>query len=421
MNNKNIYSWNPVYSFVINLKNEYQKKFGSVSDYNYDIPCLNYWANNIDNSYYSNVLKYLDINQYGNLVLIRYKGYDELFNMDGFSMDTFWDDNDGFYRECRSLVIDVYAETIVLCPFRKFRNVNESENDSLKSLIHRININHGEYEVTEKKDGSMQCATLYNGKIVMCGSQALDPTKSWRLEDGYRMMNIDNNLKRVIERSPGFTFIFEYVSLRDAHVVKYNKEEEGLYLIGIRDNYTGALMSYHDVIEIANENCLKTIESYEKTIDEILMDMKTYSCDNIEGYVIRVGDYMCKIKTDDYIDMCKILTKYASKNMVIHNIADGMWDDFYAKVPEQKKDSVLTASKIVFDFITKEESTTDKYYHYVLNEFGSNKKDFMIGVAKSVPKKYSGYVINKYLGRDNNYIKSSNGRYKKWAEISSDT
>lgn len=25
MNNKNVYSWNPVYNFVIKLKNEYQK------------------------------------------------------------------------------------------------------------------------------------------------------------------------------------------------------------------------------------------------------------------------------------------------------------------------------------------------------------------------------------------------------------
>lgn len=382
---------------------------------------MNYWANHIDDSYYSGVLKYIDINQFGNMVLIRYKGYDELFNIDGFSLDNFWDDNNGFYRGCRSLVIDVCSETIVLCPFKKFRNVNESENDSLKNLIHRINVNNGEYEVTEKKDGSMQCATLYNGEIVMCGSQALDATKSWRLEDGYHMMNIDNNLKRVVEKSPGFTFIFEYVSLRDAHVVKYSKEEEGLYLIGVRNNYTGELMPYHNVIDIANKNCLKTIKYYEKTIDEILIDMKTYSCDNMEGYVIRVGDYMCKIKTDDYIDMCKILTKYASKNMVIHNIADGMWDDFYAKAPEQKKEAVLTASKIVFDFIEKEESITDKYYQYVLNKFGSNKKDFMIGVTKFVPKKYSGYVINKYLGRNNNYIKSSSGRYKKWAEISSDT
>ena len=46
----------------------------------------------------------------------------------------FWDRYDGFYRECRSVVIDIEKECIVLCPFSKFFNINELEETSIENI-----------------------------------------------------------------------------------------------------------------------------------------------------------------------------------------------------------------------------------------------------------------------------------------------
>ena len=46
-----------------------------------------------------------------------------------------------------------------------------------------------------------------------------------------------------------------------------------------------------------------------------------------------------------------------------------------------------------------------------------SRKNFMIYVDTHIPSKYKSYVKNKYLGNDNNYIKSHNGHYKKLKEM----
>lgn len=412
------YNWNPVYNFVIGLKEKYEYENGKITSYDYEVNCIEYWATHVSNPLYSDIIKYIDITQYGTLCLFRYKGYDELFSDSDFDFESFWNLYDGFYRNCRSIVIDVKDEEIVICPFDKFFNVGELHDNDISSLIKRIEENDDQYEVTEKKDGSMQCVSYYHNKFMMCGSQALDKSKSWRLEDGYRMLNEDKALCNLIVQNPEKTFIFEYISIRDAHVVRYQPEEEGLYLIGIRDNCDGTLFSYDFVTNIAKKFNVKTIGIYKKSIDDILYDMKTYPCNEMEGYVIRVKDYMCKIKTDDYVEMHKILSKYASINMVIKSIADGIWDDFIAKIPLSKKEFVIDISKTVFEYIQKTDRIVNEYFEDAKSLHGNSKKEFMKYVSDCVPKQYRGYVINKYLGRDNNYIKSINGRYKKIKEIS---
>ena len=52
-------------------------------------------------------------------------------------------------------------------------------------------------EFSDKLDGSMQSARYYNGQIVMSGSQAVDPSQSWRLRDGYSRLT--ENHRKMIE------------------------------------------------------------------------------------------------------------------------------------------------------------------------------------------------------------------------------
>ena len=55
----------------------------------------------------------------------------------------------------------------------------------------------------------------------------------------------------MIAENPDYTFVFEYISMRDAHVVSYSPEQEGMYLIGIRNILTGKQLSFKEVKDFA--------------------------------------------------------------------------------------------------------------------------------------------------------------------------
>ena len=123
------------------------------------------------------------------------------------SGEELWNKYDGFYRECRSIVIDIVNDKIVLCPFAKFFNINELEETSLENIQSRID-NAKTVEFSNKLDGSMQSATWYNGQIVMAGSQSIDPNMSWRLQDGCKMIYQLPGYERMLREYPQYHFLF---------------------------------------------------------------------------------------------------------------------------------------------------------------------------------------------------------------------
>ena len=98
--------------------------------------CLEYWVSVLDEGPYKErcleLLRYLELNEHEDFLLIRYGNYSDVFSGEDekVTFDSFWDIEGGFYRECRSVVIDIRRAELVLTPFRKFRNLNESEETS---------------------------------------------------------------------------------------------------------------------------------------------------------------------------------------------------------------------------------------------------------------------------------------------------
>ena len=287
-------SWNPVLNKFIEIKNEYQNKFGHI-EYNYTEgytdeteTCLERWVSELKNPDYDDLLSCLELNQHENMLLIRYGRYSNIYDGEiEASGEDLWDKYDGFYRECRSIVIDVVNDCIILSPFSKFFNINELEETSLENIQRRIS-NARTIEFSDKLDGSMQSARWYNNKIVMAGSQAINPDNSWRLQDGYRMLNENPRYKEMLKKNSNFTFIFEYISLKDAHVVKYTKEQEGLYLIGIRNVLDGRECNYKSVIDIANKFNIPTTKLFDKTLEQVMSELDDKSSDEAEGFVINI-------------------------------------------------------------------------------------------------------------------------------------
>lgn len=410
-------NWNPVLNKFIEIKNKYISEFSYNTLYNYDVnitTCLEYWVEKLSIYEYMDLIKPLQLIEYNGFLLIRYGNYANIFGgEEDITPDEFWDKYDGFYLECRSVVIDIKRNSLVITPFKKFRNLNECEETNIENISNRIK-NAKCVEFSDKLDGSMQAATFYNGQIIMCGSTSLNPESSWRLKDGYKMLFNKEGYIELIKDYPNFTFIFEYISMKDAHIVVYTKEQEGLYLIGIRDSLSGKEFSYKKVNMLATLYNIPSTTVFNKTLDEVMNDLDNKKSNEAEGFVINIDGYKVKIKYNDYVNMHRVFSEISSVNLVIKNIADGTFDDMISKIPTAYKDRVLNIANIVFKYIHDIEIEIENYFNKAPKD---DKKEFMIWVENNVPKKIKAFVREKYYGNKYNIIKNKSGRYLKLSEM----
>ena len=414
-------SWNPVLNKFIEIKNTYISMFSTNRLWNYNTSkttCLEYWVERINNPEYIELIKPLQLIEHRGLLLIRYGNYADVFGgEDDVTPDEFWDKYDGFYLECRSVVIDIKENRLVITPFKKFRNLNECEETSIENISKRIK-DAKCVEFSDKLDGSMQAVRYYNDNIVMCGSTSLNPESSWRLKDGYKMLFNRAGYIDLIMDNPLLTFIFEYISMKDAHVVVYSKDQEGLYLIGIRNSVTGEEYSYKEVNRFANKYSIPTTRVFDKTLDDVIKELDDKKSNEAEGFVVNIDGYKVKIKYNDYVNMHRILSEISSVNLVIKNIADGTFDDMISKVPKAYKDRVMQTANVVFKYIHNTELKIKEYFDKAPKD---DKKEFMLWVESNVPNSIKAFVREKYYGREYNLIKNRSGRYLKINEMEDDT
>lgn len=408
-------SWNSVLNMFLKVKET--ARSAGLDLWKYEKTkeaCIEYWIRELDNAEFKEIFKNLQCNEYGDLLLIRYGNYSSVFDGESeATFENFWDLYDGFYRECRSVVINIKKDELVLTPFKKFRNLNEGEETSYENVSARIRTAKC-IEFSNKLDGSMQSARYYDGDYIMAGSQSLDKENSWRLADGYRMLYENDNYLRMLHENPNETFIFEYISKRDAHVVKYDKE--GLFLIGIRNISTGIEASYGEVIEYANRYGVFTTEVFDKTLDQIMSELDDKKSSEAEGFVVNIDGFKVKIKYNDYVHMHKMLSAISSINLIIQSIADDGFDDMIAKVPAAYRERVLTVAKYVFEYKAQTEKAVRKAYDSAPKD---DKKVFMTWVSKNVTKDIQGFVRCMYLDKNYNVLKKS-GSYLKLKDMGVD-
>jgi T4 RnlA family RNA ligase len=391
-------SWNPAYNLVMKIKQDYINTFGSFDTYHFET-----WLKKLNKVEYNNVFECLQLNQNENELLIRY-GLAEM-------QAGMWEDPNSIYRECRSLVIDLYNDEIIVSPFRKFFNLDEVEENKLANIQKEL-ANAKIVEYSDKKDGSMQSARWYNGEIKMYGSMALKSEDSWRLADGYSRLT--DNHKQFIQEHKEYTIIFEYISLADAHVVKYKKEDEGLYLIGMRNVYTGQELTYAQLMELARTWNIPVITIENTTLEQILQDCRKFKSHEKEGWVINIDGHKIKLKCDSYVQLHHILDYLSSINVIIKSVADNTFDDLKSKVPDAYQQRVIDIANQVFLYIDNMKNHTEYYYNLAPKE---DKKQFMIWIDNNVPTEFRKYVRNKYLGVELNFLKSHSNSYKKAKEI----
>lgn len=405
-------SWNSMLNECIKLKKDYTKYFGISLDTDFKYMINTMKKNNL---LYDDFFDNISISQYENFVLIRY----ELKNINSRGM---WEDKNSPLREARSLVFDIMTEELVLTPFRKFFNLNEVEENSIENIEKEI-IECKRFEVSEKMDGSMQSYRYYNGRIIGSGSMALDPRNSFRLEEGYQLLT--DNHKKMIQSMPTITFIFEYISEKDKHVVPYDYDtQKGLYLIGMRSVIDGEEYPYEAIKEVSEEFDIPCCKIYQyNTLQEVLEHLDKMTVKDGEGFVLNIDGHKIKLKCEDYLQLHRLDDKLSSPNVLIQAYAEGTIDDLYANmtplIKEKNKDVMDTIEKFMYKMRHKIDMNLDKINTMVRfdgTEEENNKKLHRF-INEFVDKDVREYVRAIYLGREYNILKSRGGAYRKFGEI----
>ena len=225
---------------------------------------------------------------------------------------------------------------------------------------------------------------------------------------------LTQNHKRMAKENLDYTFIFESITEKDAHVVVYDKSDFGLHLIGVIDVNTGYELSYLEVLEIGNLYNVKCVKMELLSFEELLEYSKIYKAGEKEGWVINIDEHRIKIKCDDYVSLHRILDKVSSNNVIIEAIADNKFDDLLSKIPNTHKKRVTDVAEKIYDYLQKNNSEIKKVYSLAPKE---NRKEFMIWVDKNVRKDLKPYMRAKYIGIDYSLLKTNGGKYKKIHEI----
>ena len=402
--------WNPVLEKFIEIKNAFVQEFGQEKLWESSgKTCVEYWVEKLGKEEYKTLIKPLHLNQHNKWILVRYGNYSA--ELAGMSYDDFWDYENGFYMECRGLVLDMDEEVVVLTPFRKFRNLNEGRGYYIDDIKQRIEAAET-VEISDKLDGSMQSVRWYKEQVVIAGSKALDPEQSWRLKSGLDMLG--DNHKNMLRDNPDYTFIFEHISMKDSHVVVYDKEAEGMYLIGIRDTRYGSEASYKQVLEMAHRYQIKTTQVFDKTLEQLMNTLDDKKSHEAEGFVLNIDGFKVKVKYNDYVGVHRLISKVASPNYIIQHIAEGTLDDVMSKLPYAYRKQVNKIAAAVYDYREKMLTAIEENYEAAPK---TDRREFMIWVDQNFSGEMAGYLKSKYLGKEYDVIKSRMGHYKTLGEM----
>lgn len=396
------YDWNCAFNYVMEIKDKYIAKFGNPVEYN-----LKQWVSQLNDESMNEFVENLFITSFKDMALLRYN----------IACRDMYTNSDSIYRECRSLVIDLKNEAIVLAPFRKFFNLNEVPENSMEIVEEKIR-NAKNVEFSVKLDGSMQSFRYYNGEIISSGSQALDADNSWRLQDG--VSRLTDGHKQMIKKNEHLTFIFEYISEQNLNVVAYGRDMDGMHLIGARSVYNGKQLSYQGLHYLAMLYEIKTVPVESVTMEDVMKLIDEKRSDEFEGWVLNISDneqyssHQIKIKCNDYVKIHRVLSAISSVNVIIESIANDTYDDLYAKIPEGHKERVNNVANKIFSYVKQMNHDINKAVDAAPKD---DRKTFMLWVEANCDKNILGYVRAKYLGKEYHVLKGSAGGCKKASDI----
>ena len=416
----------PLLGYIKEVKAFYEYNHKSIQDWNFKhwLEDLSEQAEKTNDTSLLNLLDIfepLDMTVDNEYVLFHYKGFIDLSDM-GYSEETFFYLYDGLYRECRSCVFDVKKEELVLCSLNKFKNMGEDAFDWSEKAIREKYTSAQKIWITNKMDGSYQQFRYItdsdgSGIIFGSGSQAINLSESWRLKEGFGLLT--DSQKQMVKDYPDYTFIFEFISTKNAIVVHYTEGQEGMYLISARSCVDGTEMDFDTIRSLATLYDSKMVEYYDsENLDSLLTQVDNFSSDEKEGWVIRMrdengNDFRVKIKCTDYVLLHRVISKQVSPNAVIEALAYDKYDDFYSKVPDAFKDIVKGFYLETVNYINTRTTAAMNWYYQMMEELKDQLKNYpenyinklkMVWISENVPKCIASDVRNMVNEKETQYL-----------------
>lgn len=411
--------WNPFLNLIIDLKRTYKRVLNKEFDYRpieerVNKTCINRWLEELDDDKYKNMFSGLLLWQYEDYIAAHYVDYYTAVNENGeeVTYKDFFHIYHGLYMECRGVMIDIRKERLVLAPFRKFMNLEECEETSIEAVKNRMET-ATDIEFTDKLDGSMISAGIYQGKLVVCGTSCNHPEKSIYVKNSIRYINENENYRKMLSENPEKTFIFEHIFPKiDPHVVNY--KNSGLYLVGIRELKDGREWPYKSVIGMAKDFKVLTTTIYTKTLDDILGELDEKKANEAEGFVLNIDGFKVKIKYNDYTSVNRLIYGLVTPNGVIRVMEDGVFDDYLSKMPKAYQEKAIEYRNDIVSIMQKIDKKVESYLEMVPS---GTVKEAMLWIFGNVPKKIRSFVICKYKKQKVSYLKADSGHYRTYEEL----
>jgi hypothetical protein len=201
-----------------------------------------------------------------------------------------------------------------------------------------------------------------------------------------------------------FTLIWEIIAKEYQIVIPYDKKEgyeDGLYLIGVRENTSEKLFSPPEVQAFAKEYNLKTFKTYEFSSIQSIIDNSKALPFTEEGYVIRFSneELQVKVKSAEYLRVHRFVSNLSSKNILDILIA-GQENEIYENiglVPEEYRDDV---EKTMRDYQREALEFRNQCYTYFAAAPRDSRKTFAIHVNATVPGEYKGFLFKLFENKD---------------------
>jgi len=272
--------------------------------------------------------------------------------------------------EMRGIAFNAETGELVGLGLHKFFNLGEKPDQKL--------VLSSEAEALEKIDGSMirVIRTNTNPRGWVLGTRAGETTHSQYAEDF-----IADKPKYVafIDAciAGGIHPIFEYWSPLNSVVIRY--AEPFLHLIAMR-NRLGDYLSYKDMKHIADSfGYIDIANSYTADIKSIISSY--HQLKGIEGFVIRSNSGWVKLKTDEYCQLHKAVSKCQFDKDIAEMVLSGTIDDAIALLPSPRKEEVSDLRDKIVHFMTTTKHDISSSLPNLIAETNGDRKSIALKIV----------------------------------------
>ena len=250
---------------------------------------------------------------------------------------------------CRGLIVDG-NNNVVARSYPKFWNIQEPES------IIKLDYD-GPVEVTDKMDGSLIIAFLEPPVTKFNGGSPLEVQHngfasrgSFTSDHAYEADDIWTEKYSEVELRADHTFLFELIVPRNRIVVNYGDMRD-LVLLGAIENATGKIIGPDYAASLLNWPG-PTAKVFK--FNSVREAFEAPPRPNAEGYVIRAGNAMCKIKQADYVELHRIVTNLNKRTLwerfgageTVESVCEKIPDELHSFVIETYEDLELRHHEI---------------------------------------------------------------------------